>query len=94
MEGSTLPSHRGVLILILGILGLITCPILPPFAWVMGNNDLAAMRAGRMDPSGQGLTEAGRICGIIGTVLVALGLVIGLGFVLFAVVLGAAVGTQ
>jgi hypothetical protein len=35
----------------------------------MGNNDLAEMRAGRMDPEGEGLTNAGRICGIIGTIL-------------------------
>ena len=30
------------------------------------------MRAGRMDPDGQGMTNAGMICGIISTVLALL----------------------
>lgn len=34
-------------------------------AWVMGRHDLREMRAGRMDPSGQGLTQAGMILGIV-----------------------------
>ena len=49
--------HRGVLILVLGILSLTVCGILAPFAWVMGNTDLEKMRAGQMDPSGEGLTQ-------------------------------------
>jgi predicted Zn finger-like uncharacterized protein len=67
-------EHRGALVLTLGILSLVLCPlqVLGPVAWTMGNNDLAAMRSGRMDPSGEGITQAGRICGIIGTVLLAL----------------------
>jgi hypothetical protein len=64
-----LQPHRGTLILVLGILSLVTCQLLGPFAWVMGNNDLAEMRAGRMDPEGEGLTNAGRICGMISTIL-------------------------
>jgi predicted Zn finger-like uncharacterized protein len=67
-------EHRGAMVLTLGILSLVVCPLqlLGPVAWVMGNNDLAAMRAGRMDRSGEGITQAGRICGIIGTVMLAL----------------------
>ena len=38
--------HRGGVILALGILGLLVCAILGIFAWIMGNNDLAEMRAG------------------------------------------------
>jgi len=38
-------------------------------AWVMGNTDLAEMRAGRMDREGESQTNAGRICGIITVVL-------------------------
>jgi hypothetical protein len=64
-----LQPHRGTLILVLGILSLVTCQLLGPFAWVMGNNDLTEMRAGRMDPEGEGLTNAGRVCGIISTIL-------------------------
>jgi predicted Zn finger-like uncharacterized protein len=65
-------EHRGALVLTLGILSLVVCSVMGPIAWVMGNNDLTAMRAGRMDPSGEGITQAGRICGIIGSVKLGL----------------------
>ena len=35
----------------------------------MGNNDMQQIEAGTMDPTGKGITNAGKICGIIGTVL-------------------------
>jgi hypothetical protein len=65
--------HRGTTILSLGILSLIPpcCPILGPIAWYMGNADLREMRAGRMDPEGEGYTNAGRICGIVATCIFA-----------------------
>jgi hypothetical protein len=70
--------HRGSTILTLGILSLIICgPILGPIAWIMGNQDMADIKAGRMDPEGEGSTNAGRICGIIGTILGIIGLVFG-----------------
>ena len=72
--------HRGATILTLGIVGLVCCQIMGPFAWIMGNNDLAEMRNGQMDPSGRGITQAGMIMGMIGTgilVLNTLGIAIG-----------------
>ena len=68
--------HRGVLTLVLGILGLVLCPICGVVAWVLANSDLAQMRAGNMDPAGEGLTTAGRILGIISVVLALVGLVL------------------
>jgi hypothetical protein len=65
--------HRGTLILVLGILSLVVCAPLGIAAWVMGNGDLKQIDAGTMDPSGRSLTNAGRICGMIGTILLALG---------------------
>ncbi len=61
--------HRGVLILVLGILGIVCCFICGIIAWVMGNNDLREIDAGRMDLSGRGLTQAGKICGMVGVIL-------------------------
>lgn len=61
-----LAPHRGVLILILGILSIVCCFICGIIAWVMGNNDLKEIAAGRMDPAGEGMTKAGKICGIVG----------------------------
>ena len=81
-------SHRGTLILVLGILSIILCGLLGIPAWIMGNSDLAEMTAGTMDPSGRSTTSAGRICGIIGAILLIIGVVVGIGmllvFVLFA----------
>jgi hypothetical protein len=67
--------HRGVLILVLGILGIF-CLITAIAAWIMGKGDLAAMDAGQMDPSGRGLTSAGKILGMIFTILAIVGLVL------------------
>ncbi len=63
--------HRGVLVLVLGIIGLVTCPVLGIAAWLMGANDLKAMDEGRMDPEGRQLTLAGKVLGIVATVLLA-----------------------
>ena len=68
--------HRGTLILVLGILGLVVCGPLGIAAWVMGNGDLKEMDAGAMDPSGRSTTNAGRICGIIATILLAISIVV------------------
>ncbi len=64
-----LNPHRGGVVLALGILGLFVCSICGIIAWIMGNNDLKEMAAGTMDPSGQGLTQAGRICGIVSVII-------------------------
>ena len=77
--------HRGGLILALGILGWVTCPILSVMAWVMGSSDLREMRSGRMDPSGMGLTQAGQVLGIIYTIFWILGFVLLLFFILLGV---------
>lgn len=75
-----LKPHRGGIVLALGILGLVVCFICGIVAWVMGKNDLRQMDAGIMDRSGRGLTQAGKICGMISVVLWIAGLVIWLLF--------------
>jgi hypothetical protein len=83
--------HRGGMIMALGIVSLFFAPlILGPISWIMGNNDLEAIRAGRMDPEGESQTNTGRICGMIATIYGAVVLVIVLGF--FCVWLICAVG--
>lgn len=84
--------HRGTLILVLGILGLIVCGPLAVVAWVMGSGDLKAMDGGTMDPAGRGTTQAGKICGIIGTILLILTIIAVAVFFMFGV--GAAIATQ
>jgi len=69
--------HRGTLILTFGIIGLIICMPLGIAAWVMGSGDLKKMNAGTMDVSGRSMTQAGKICGIIATILFAVAFIFG-----------------
>ena len=75
-------SNKGTLVLVLGILSLVCLPLLGPVAWILGNN---ALNAGP-DDAQRGQINAGRICGIIGTVFLVLG-------VIYWVVVGGAVLT-
>jgi hypothetical protein len=68
--------HRGVLILVFGILSLVVCQLFGIAAWVMGNTDLQEMDNGWMDPTGRDMTKAGRICGMVGTSLLILQVVV------------------
>jgi len=94
MNQTALAPHRGTLILVLGILSLVVCALLGPVAWIMGNADLKEMKAGRMDPSGEGSTNAGKICGMIATILIAVGVVIGILSVILGVGLAAVSATN
>jgi predicted Zn finger-like uncharacterized protein len=68
--------HRGGLILGLGIGSLMLLAFCGPVgmalgitAWVLGQGDLRKIAAKQMDPVGYGSTQAGWVCGIIGTAL-------------------------
>ncbi|MGH8915710.1 MAG: DUF4190 domain-containing protein [Acidimicrobiia bacterium] len=64
--------------LVLGILGIVCCGILAIPAWIMANNELEGIKAGRRNPSNEGVANASRILGIVGTVLLGIGIVIGI----------------
>ena len=72
-----LAPHRGTIILVLGILswvgGTFICGII---AWIMGNNDLKEIRAGRMDPEGESQTNIGRMLGMVNVIFAAISLFI------------------
>lgn len=71
--GTSLVSpHRGPLLLTLGVLSIVCCSCLGPIAWIMAAKDLREMQQGTKDPTGRGLTQAGLILGIIGSVIVLL----------------------
>ena len=80
-----LKPHRGGVVLTLGILGLVLCVICGIIAWVMGKNDLREIDAGTMDPAGRGLTNAGKICGMISVILACAGLAIWLLMIIAAI---------
>jgi hypothetical protein len=85
-----LAPHRGGMILAFGILAIIGIGaiVFGPLAWFLGNADLAAMRAGRMDPSGEGQTNTGRILGMIATLLTVLALLAVCALVLIGIIAG------
>jgi phage FluMu protein Com len=87
--GEYVVPHRAGLILVLGLLGfVVNCPVFCFMAWVMGSSDLREMRAGRMDKSGEGLTQVGQVLGMILSLLWILGGVVVLLFILIAAVNG------
>ena len=79
-----LEAHRGGMVLGFGIASLVLLFVLAPaglvfgiLAWMWGGADLVRIKGGYMDPSGQGMTQAGYICGIIGTILNAITVIVG-----------------
>lgn len=69
-SGGSYEPHRGVLILVLGILGWVGCGIFTAIpAWIMGSGDLKKMDAGEMDPEGRQMTQIGKILGMISVIL-------------------------
>jgi hypothetical protein len=69
-------------VLVLGILGLALCQVLSPFAWAMGNRVVAEIDAAGGQIGGRGPANAGRVCGIVGTIVLAVSLL----FTLFMLV--------
>ncbi len=79
------PDHpKATTSLILGILGIVICGIIAPFAWRMGKRTVAEIDASHGQLGGRGSAQAGYILGLIGTILLGLGLLVALG----AIVLG------
>jgi hypothetical protein len=72
MSNGSGSSSNATLILVLGILSLVCCGLLGPVAWIMGNNALRDIDAGLGNPNDRGLVVAGRILGIIATMLLVL----------------------
>jgi hypothetical protein len=94
--------HRGVLILVLGIVSLAAmflngCYLLGVLiglplgitAWVLGNGDLRKIKNREMDEEGLGMTQAGWICGMIGVILHSLVLLTCGGFITFFLIMSA-----
>lgn len=76
------PQHshpNGTTILVLGILSLVVCSILGPFAWSMGTKALREIDESGYPYENRGHIAAGRICGIISTIL----MILTFGFLIF-----------
>lgn len=62
-------SSNATTILVLGILSLVVCAVMGPIAWWMGKSELQQIDAGLISSQDRGTVNAGYICGIIGSVL-------------------------
>ncbi|WP_151084448.1 DUF4190 domain-containing protein [Nocardioides cynanchi] len=84
------PNHpQSTTALVLGILGLVLCGAIAPFAWNIGSQAVREIDASGGAWGGRSEANAGRIMGIVGTVLLALGFLAFIAFVVVFVVLGA-----
>ena len=77
-SGGAVREHpAGTTVLVLGILSLVICGLLGPIAWVKGNK---AKREMDSQPgvqwSNRGSITAGRICGMIASILLIVGVVV------------------
>ncbi len=90
------PDHpRATTSLVLGILGVVVCQVLAPFAWVMGKRTLDEIDASQGQLGGRGAAQAGFILGIVGSVLLGLSLVFVAIYVIFAIaVIGGGIATN
>ena len=86
--GMPIQPHRGVMILVFAILSWFLCVIFGVVAWVLANSDLRAMEEGRMDPTGEGITKAGKIVAMINVILSIVGMVVGIIVLILMLVVG------
>ena len=56
----------------LGILSLVCCSLLGPVAWLQANDALTMIDHGDYNPVERNLVAAGQVCGMIGSGLLAL----------------------
>jgi Domain of unknown function (DUF4190) len=81
------PDHpKATTSLVLGILGLVVCGLIAPFAWRIGKRTLDEIDGSHGQLGGRGTAQAGYVLGIIGTVVLLLGLLAGLLLTVLAIV--------
>lgn len=63
---------RATTALVLGILGLVVCLLLAPFAWRIGKKAVGEIDASGGRIGGRGSAQAGYVLGLIGTIVLVL----------------------
>jgi hypothetical protein len=83
--GTVTPDHpRATLALILGILGIVACMVVAPFALVIGRGAVKDIDASGGRLGGRSMAQAGFILGVIGTVILGLSVIAGVVLVIVA----------
>jgi len=83
--GPIAPDHpKATTVLVLGILSIVVCGVIAPFAWVIGNQVIREIDASGGAVGGRSNANVGRILGMVVCILMAATLVMGLvGFVVY-----------
>ena len=67
---SPVPDHpKATTAMVLGIVGVVVCGVVAPFAMVMGKRTLAEIDASQGRLGGRGQAQAGYVLGLVGTIL-------------------------
>lgn len=78
------PKHpQAITVLVLGILSIVVCGLVGPFAWSMGNRVMSEIQASGGRWGGDSEVTIGRVLGIVSTALLGLTLVFFLTFFVF-----------
>jgi len=89
------PNHaQATTVLVLGILSLVVCGVIGPFAWTMGNRVVREIDASGGAVGGRTEANVGRILGIVATVLIVVGLVIVVGILALGAVVSVSSSTS
>ena len=83
--GPTIEHPQATLAFVLGLLSVLGLTILGPFGWYYGNKVVAQIDQDPREYNNRGIAMAGKVLGIIGTVFLALGLLLIVGAIIFAV---------
>src|SRR5437016_2659665 len=67
-------TGKAIAILVLAVVGLVCCQLTAPVAWVLGQQELRAIARGEAPAANHSLAQIGMVLGILGTVLLAFGL--------------------
>lgn len=65
-------SNRATTALVFGILGVVGCWLLAPFAWWLGRKELFAIEAGIRSPTHRRNAKTGKVLGMVGTAVFVL----------------------
>jgi hypothetical protein len=71
---------------VLGILGLVLCGVLAPFAWVMGRSTLQEIDASGGRWGGRSSANTGYVLGIVGSIMLGFALLMVVGYLLLMLV--------
>jgi hypothetical protein len=82
------PDHpQATTSLVLGVAGVVLCGLAAPFAWATGRRTVREIDASQGRLGGRGAAQAGYVLGIVGTMILAIGVLVLVGMFVFFVVL-------